>query len=56
MSFHNFKKMLKIADVNEADAGDYRCTATNKLGIAHHTIKVTVKGMQINSGIFLLRG
>ncbi|XP_018540695.1 neuronal cell adhesion molecule a isoform X6 [Lates calcarifer] len=43
MSFHNFKKTLKISDVNEADAGDYRCTATNNLGIAHHIIKVTVK-------------
>ncbi|XP_070784928.1 neuronal cell adhesion molecule-like isoform X1 [Enoplosus armatus] len=43
MSFHNFKKTLKISDVNEADAGDYRCTATNNLGTAHHIIKVTVK-------------
>ncbi|XP_040005516.1 neuronal cell adhesion molecule a isoform X1 [Xiphias gladius] len=43
MSFHNFKKMLKISDVNEADAGDYRCAAKNNLGIAHHIIKVTVK-------------
>uniref|UniRef100_A0A4W6DAC4 Neural cell adhesion molecule L1 n=1 Tax=Lates calcarifer TaxID=8187 RepID=A0A4W6DAC4_LATCA len=47
MSFHNFKKTLKISDVNEADAGDYRCTATNNLGIAHHIIKVTVKGMNL---------
>ncbi|XP_045927876.1 neuronal cell adhesion molecule a isoform X6 [Micropterus dolomieu] len=43
MSFHNFKKTLKISDVSEADAGDYRCTATNSLGTAHHIIKVTVK-------------
>ncbi|XP_041833048.1 neuronal cell adhesion molecule a isoform X2 [Melanotaenia boesemani] len=43
MSFHNFKKTLKISDVNEADAGDYRCTAANKLGTAHHIIKVVVK-------------
>nr|XP_043876407.1 neuronal cell adhesion molecule a isoform X10 [Solea senegalensis] len=43
ISLHNFKKMLKISEVNEADAGDYRCTATNKLGTAHHVIKVTVK-------------
>ncbi|XP_056224141.1 neuronal cell adhesion molecule a isoform X6 [Seriola aureovittata] len=43
MSFRNFKKTLKISDVNEADAGDYRCTATNSLGTADHVIKVTVK-------------
>uniref|UniRef100_A0A8C4IP76 Neuronal cell adhesion molecule a n=1 Tax=Dicentrarchus labrax TaxID=13489 RepID=A0A8C4IP76_DICLA len=42
-SFQNFQKTLKISDVNEADAGDYRCAATNKLGTAHHVIKVTVK-------------
>nr|XP_046234895.1 neuronal cell adhesion molecule a isoform X8 [Scatophagus argus] len=43
MSFQNFQKTLRISDVNEADAGDYRCTATNSLGSAHHVIKVTVK-------------
>ncbi|XP_067346730.1 neuronal cell adhesion molecule a isoform X1 [Channa argus] len=43
LSFHNFNKMLKISDVNEADAGNYRCTATNNMGTAHHIIKVTVK-------------
>lgn len=47
MSFHNFQKTLKISDVNEADAGDYRCTATNSLGIAYHIIKVTVKGEEL---------
>lgn len=36
--------MLKIVEVTEADAGDYRCTATNTLGSVHHTIQVTVKG------------
>ncbi|XP_054862553.1 neuronal cell adhesion molecule a isoform X9 [Amphiprion ocellaris] len=41
-SFHNFKKTLKISDVNEADGGAYRCTATNNLGTVHHIIKVTV--------------
>uniref|UniRef100_A0A8D3C942 Neural cell adhesion molecule L1 n=1 Tax=Scophthalmus maximus TaxID=52904 RepID=A0A8D3C942_SCOMX len=54
MSFHNFKKTLMISDVNEADAGDYRCSATNNLGNAHHMIKVTVKGMQIDSGTGIL--
>ncbi|XP_063357346.1 neuronal cell adhesion molecule a isoform X9 [Pelmatolapia mariae] len=43
MSYHNFKKTLKISDVNENDAGNYRCVATNNLGTVHHTIKVTVK-------------
>ncbi|KAM8909437.1 neuronal cell adhesion molecule a isoform 2-T2 [Spinachia spinachia] len=43
MSYFNFKKMLKVPDVNEADGGDYRCTATNNLGTVHHIIKVTVK-------------
>ncbi|XP_037837284.1 neuronal cell adhesion molecule a isoform X7 [Kryptolebias marmoratus] len=42
-SFSRFKKTLRISDVNEDDAGDYRCTATNKLGSAHHIIKVDVK-------------
>ncbi|XP_008277133.1 neuronal cell adhesion molecule a [Stegastes partitus] len=42
-SFHNFKKTLKISDVIEEDGGDYRCTATNNLGTAHHIIKVNVK-------------
>ncbi|KAL6116889.1 nrcam [Pungitius sinensis] len=43
MSFYNFKKTLKVSDVNEADGGDYRCTATNNLGTVHHIIQVTVK-------------
>ncbi|KAM9334917.1 neuronal cell adhesion molecule a [Symphorus nematophorus] len=42
-SFQNWQKTLKVSDVTEADAGDYRCTATNKLGTEHHTIKVIVK-------------
>ncbi|XP_015813232.1 neuronal cell adhesion molecule a isoform X12 [Nothobranchius furzeri] len=41
--FYNFNKTLMISNVNEGDAGDYRCTATNKLGSVHHIIKVTVK-------------
>ncbi|KAE8281473.1 Neuronal cell adhesion molecule [Larimichthys crocea] len=43
MSVQNFQKTLKISDVNEGDAGDYHCTASNKLGNTHHVIKVTVK-------------
>ncbi|XP_014184874.1 neuronal cell adhesion molecule a isoform X5 [Haplochromis burtoni] len=43
VSYQNFKKTLKISDVNENDAGNFRCIATNNLGTVHHTIKVTVK-------------
>ncbi|XP_054656559.1 neuronal cell adhesion molecule a isoform X10 [Dunckerocampus dactyliophorus] len=43
VSFLNYKKTLKISDVSEADAGDYTCTATNRLGTVDHVIKVTVK-------------
>ncbi|KAK1906745.1 Neuronal cell adhesion molecule [Dissostichus eleginoides] len=42
-SFYNFKRTLKVSEVNEADGGDYRCTATNHLGTDYHIIKVTVK-------------
>ncbi|KAM6986359.1 neuronal cell adhesion molecule a [Aplochiton taeniatus] len=42
-TYLNFQKTLKIVDVTEADVGDYRCTAQNSLGTAHHTIKVSVK-------------
>lgn len=47
-SFYNFKRTLKVSEVNEADGGDYRCTATNNLGTAYHIIKVTVKGKQLH--------
>ncbi|KAM9496583.1 neuronal cell adhesion molecule-like isoform 3-T5 [Clarias gariepinus] len=42
-SFLNFQKMLRITEVTEIDAGDYRCTAKNHLGSVQHTIQVTVK-------------
>ncbi|TNN71682.1 Neuronal cell adhesion molecule [Liparis tanakae] len=42
-SFLQFQKTLRIADASESDAGDYRCTARNRLGSVHHTIHVTVK-------------
>ncbi|XP_042351445.1 neuronal cell adhesion molecule-like isoform X5 [Plectropomus leopardus] len=42
-SFLHYQKTLRIVDVSESDAGDYRCTARNQLGSVHHTIHVTVK-------------
>uniref|UniRef100_A0A8C1PYR2 Neural cell adhesion molecule L1 n=1 Tax=Cyprinus carpio TaxID=7962 RepID=A0A8C1PYR2_CYPCA len=41
-SFLNFSKTLRITDVSEADAGEYRCIANNHHGSVHHTIRVTV--------------
>ncbi|XP_042571880.1 neuronal cell adhesion molecule-like [Cyprinus carpio] len=43
-SFLNFSKTLRITDVSEADAGEYRCIANNHHGSVHHTIRVTVNG------------
>lgn len=42
-SFQKFQKMLKIIEVTEADAGDYRCLARNRFGVAQHIITVVVK-------------
>uniref|UniRef100_A0A8C2WH97 Neuronal cell adhesion molecule n=1 Tax=Cyclopterus lumpus TaxID=8103 RepID=A0A8C2WH97_CYCLU len=42
-SFLHYQKTLRIVDASESDAGDYRCTARNRLGSVHHTIHVTVK-------------
>lgn len=42
-SFQNFRKTLQITEVTEADAGNYRCTAQNSQGNAHHIITVEVK-------------
>ncbi|XP_036374061.1 neuronal cell adhesion molecule a isoform X3 [Megalops cyprinoides] len=42
-SFHSFQKTLKVAEVTEADAGDYKCTAKNSLGTVDHVITVIVK-------------
>ncbi|XP_077423616.1 neuronal cell adhesion molecule isoform X19 [Vanacampus margaritifer] len=43
ISFLHHQKILRIVNVSEADAGDYRCTAKNPLGSVHHTIQITVK-------------
>ncbi|XP_008310155.1 neuronal cell adhesion molecule isoform X4 [Cynoglossus semilaevis] len=42
-SFLHYQKTLRIVNVSESDAGDYRCTAKNQLGSTHHTIHVTVR-------------
>ncbi|XP_055078332.1 neuronal cell adhesion molecule-like isoform X8 [Periophthalmus magnuspinnatus] len=42
-SFLHYQKTLRIVNVSEADAGEYRCMAKNQLGSVHHTIHVTVK-------------
>uniref|UniRef100_A0A672M7L5 Neuronal cell adhesion molecule n=1 Tax=Sinocyclocheilus grahami TaxID=75366 RepID=A0A672M7L5_SINGR len=41
-SFLNFDKTLRITDVSETDAGEYRCIAKNRHGSVHHNIRVTV--------------
>uniref|UniRef100_A0A3B4VLH3 Neuronal cell adhesion molecule n=1 Tax=Seriola dumerili TaxID=41447 RepID=A0A3B4VLH3_SERDU len=42
--FLHYQKTLRIVNVSESDAGEYRCTARNRHGSVHHTIRVTVKG------------
>uniref|UniRef100_A0A3Q3JRR3 Neuronal cell adhesion molecule n=1 Tax=Monopterus albus TaxID=43700 RepID=A0A3Q3JRR3_MONAL len=42
-SFLHYQKTLRIVNVSESDAGDYRCTARNRFGSVHHTIHVSVK-------------
>ncbi|XP_068595287.1 neuronal cell adhesion molecule-like [Brachionichthys hirsutus] len=42
-SFLHHQRALRIVNVSESDAGDYRCVARNQLGSVHHTIHVMVK-------------
>lgn len=48
-SFLHYQRTLRIVNVSESDAGDYRCTGRNPLGSVHHTIHVTVKGASVMS-------
>ncbi|KAG7230970.1 hypothetical protein INR49_024999 [Caranx melampygus] len=41
--FLHYQKTLRIVNVSESDAGEYRCTARNRHGSVHHTIHVSVK-------------
>ncbi|KAG2468076.1 NFASC protein, partial [Polypterus senegalus] len=43
VKFENFNKTLRIVGVSEADAGDYSCLASNKMGSIRHTISVRYK-------------
>uniref|UniRef100_A0A8C5FI46 Neuronal cell adhesion molecule n=1 Tax=Gadus morhua TaxID=8049 RepID=A0A8C5FI46_GADMO len=42
-SFLHHQKTMSIVNVSESDAGEYRCSAKNQLGSAHHNIRVTVR-------------
>ncbi|XP_029689002.1 neurofascin isoform X2 [Takifugu rubripes] len=43
MKVKNFNKMIQIPKASFEDAGEYVCTAENKLGYIEHTITVQVK-------------
>ncbi|KAM9753321.1 neuronal cell adhesion molecule-like isoform 2-T2 [Menidia menidia] len=42
-TFLHYNKTLRIVNVSESDAGDYRCMAKNQLGSVHSIIRVVVK-------------
>ena len=44
MKVKNFNKMIQIPKASFEDAGEYVCTATNKINYIEHTITVRVKG------------
>ncbi|TNN73527.1 Neurofascin [Liparis tanakae] len=43
MKVKNFNKMIQIPKASFEDAGEYTCTATNKIGYIQHTITVRVQ-------------
>lgn len=44
MKVKNFNKIIQIPKASFDDAGEYTCTATNRIGYIEHTITVAVKG------------
>lgn len=48
MRVKNFHKMIQIPKASFEDAGEYVCTATNKLSYIEHTIAVQVKGENLS--------
>lgn len=44
MKMKHFNKMIQIPKATFEDAGEYVCTATNKISYVQHTLTVTVKG------------
>lgn len=50
MKVKNFNKMIQVPKASFEDAGEYVCTAENKLGYIEHTITVQVKGEKSSSG------
>lgn len=59
MKVKNFNKMIQIPKASFEDAGEYVCTAENKLGYIEHTITVQVKGEKSssrNTSVFLDSG
>src|SRR6218665_1893600 len=43
--YSTYKTELNISNIIESDAGDYVCTAENKIGRYRHTLNIRVEGM-----------
>uniref|UniRef100_A0A3Q4H5F9 Neurofascin n=1 Tax=Neolamprologus brichardi TaxID=32507 RepID=A0A3Q4H5F9_NEOBR len=56
MKVKNFNKMIQIPKASFEDAGEYTCTAKNRLGYAEHTITVRVKGEKMDGWCVALMG
>lgn len=56
MKIKNFNKMIQIPKAAFEDAGEYTCSATNKIGYIEHTISVIVKGQNFTRYIIFQLG